>query len=177
MRSRMKKPFLTFIIALVVIIGGTLLLSSCAQCPTSPPPPSCFELLKKQNVQVIRTGETYTIVIPSDAIFYPDSANFKPDSNLILDPLVCFLGDYETTIMRVAGYLDNQGSHVRNLALSKKQAERVVEYLTAQEPDVRVMYAEGYDSYHPVSGNETEKGRAENRRIEIRFRKIVIPPL
>jgi outer membrane protein OmpA-like peptidoglycan-associated protein len=173
MLSRTKKLLFSF----VVITCLALWLSGCAQCPSSPPPVSCVTKLMQQGVQVIRTGETYTIVIPTDSIFYPDSANFKPGSDLILNPLVCFLGDYETTIMRVAGYLDNQGSHVRNMALSKKQAESVVEYLTEQELDVRVMYAQGFDSYHPVADNETEKGRAENRRIEIRFRKVVIPPI
>jgi intracellular multiplication protein IcmN len=133
--------------------------------------------LKKQGVQVIKTGETFTISIPSDCIFYPDSANFNQNAILVLEPLVNFLRYYETTMMKITGYTDNQGSLIRNRVLSEKQAQALMDFLSKNKIDARLIYAVGYGPYHPIADNTIPSHSVQNRRIEIKFRKVVIPPL
>ena len=76
----MKKLFL---LMAVVIFAG---LSGCCYAPPAPVMPvyTCVDYVKqlqKQGVVIIKTGETYTCVIPSESIFYPDSPNCLPNSD------------------------------------------------------------------------------------------------
>jgi outer membrane protein OmpA-like peptidoglycan-associated protein len=171
------------ILLLLLLIG----LSGCCQfsgtCPDRPPwglPPRPRDLLAElheRGVQIIRSGETFMIVIPSDQLFYPDSANFRPESVDILVPLVIYIRKYETVIVKVAGYTDNCGPELRSKRLSEKQAQNVASYFTDAKIDARIIYSVGYGPYHPIATNDTKAGNAQNRRIEIRFRKVVLPPL
>lgn len=136
-----------------------------------------YAALQQQGVDIIQTGETIKVVIPSDNLFYPDSANFNPEAPAILRPLVELLRGYEVVFMRVSGYTSNLGSSARNHALSEQQAQRIVAELTKANIDTRIIYASGFGEQRPIANNETPEGRARNRRIEIKFRYVVIPPL
>lgn len=140
-----------------------------------PPPPNPVALLKLRGVLIIRTGETYNLVLPSDRLFYQDSANFSPQGRGILVPLIQYLRNFETTTIKVAGYTDNGSAPLRSKALSEKQAQRVAAYLTRKKIDARIIYGIGYGENFPVADNSTAKGRAQNRRVEVRFRKVIIP--
>lgn len=134
-------------------------------------------MLTQQGVKIILTGETYRIIIPADTIFYPDSANFSPNAINVLHPLVAFLLHYETTMMKVSGFTDSEGSLERNRALSEKQAQRMIEYLTRQGLDARIIYAAGYGPNYPIGDNSIPSHQQWNRRVEIKFRRVVLAPL
>jgi len=75
----------------------------------------------------------------------------------------------------VYGYTDNQpvGAALRkrgiedNLDLSTKRANEVVRYLISKGIDPNILSAKGRGDTHPVAPNDTRKGRAQNRRIEV----------
>jgi OOP family OmpA-OmpF porin len=68
----------------------------------------------------------------------------------------------------IEGHTDSQGSGEANMQLSQERASAVREYLLANQvlPGTRIT-AIGYGKTRPVAGNETEAGRAENRRIDV----------
>ena len=75
----------------------------------------------------------------------------------------------------VYGYTDNLpvGAPLRragianNIDLSSRRADNVVAYFTSQGIDPNIISAKGFGDTHPVAGNDTAQGRAQNRRIEI----------
>ena len=78
---------------------------------------------------------------------------------------------FPNVAIKVGGYTDNTGSAAVNKKLSQDRADAVVKYLTAAGIDKTRMAAEGYGPEHPVASNDTEEGRAQNRRIAVRVTK------
>jgi len=177
----MRKNLLIFFFLLLFLTGCCdANFSACPnphQCETPPTLAEDVRALQKLGVQFIKTGETYTIVIPSDLIFHTESANFVNGAVIILEPLARFLRCYETTMMRVAAFTDSGGYEKRNCVMTEEQARRLVAYLTDAGLDARILYAVGYGSAFPVGDNSIPSHRAWNRRIEIKFRRVVLAPL
>jgi outer membrane protein OmpA-like peptidoglycan-associated protein len=67
----------------------------------------------------------------------------------------------------VEGHTDSYGSDETNLALSRKRAEAVSAYLAQLGVPALRMSAVGYGETQPIANNDTEQGRARNRRIDI----------
>lgn len=78
---------------------------------------------------------------------------------------------YPTVQLKIGGYTDNTGSEETNMALSQARAEAVVAAVAALGSAPDRMDAEGYGPQHPVATNDTEEGRAQNRRIDVRVRQ------
>lgn len=78
---------------------------------------------------------------------------------------------FPNVAIKVGGYTDNTGSAAVNKKLSQDRADAVVKYLLAAGIDKTRMAAEGYGPEHPVATNDTEEGRAQNRRIAVRVTK------
>ena len=70
--------------------------------------------------------------------------------------------------LKIGGYTDNVGKEASNMKLSAARAAAVVEYLTSKGIDKSRLVPEGYGSSNPVASNDTEEGRAQNRRIAVR---------
>ncbi len=75
---------------------------------------------------------------------------------------------FPTVKLKIGGYTDNTGSDETNMALSEARAEAVVAAVAALGSDPARMDAEGYGPQFPVATNDTEEGRAQNRRIDVR---------
>jgi len=71
-------------------------------------------------------------------------------------------------MIEIAGHTDNEGGQESNLALSQKRAEVVKDYLMSKGIVEIRLKAKGYGESTPLAGNDTEEGRALNRRTEIR---------
>ena len=69
--------------------------------------------------------------------------------------------------VRVAGHADARGSGAANLTLSRERADAVVAHLAAAGVPVERVTAEAYGDTRPVAGNDTARGRALNRRVEL----------
>jgi len=73
----------------------------------------------------------------------------------------------KTGRIEIDGYTDSQGAEDFNLALSKARAEAVAAFLAKAGVDAGRLSAVGYGAARPVASNDSEVGRALNRRIEI----------
>lgn len=99
-------------------------------------------------------------------LFETGSARISSDSAGVLDQIVGTLARCADARVEVAGHTDSSGDVAANVALSLQRAEAVVAYMTAAGLPPANFAAIGYGPAQPVAGNETEEGRARNRRIE-----------
>lgn len=73
--------------------------------------------------------------------------------------------------LKIGGYTDNVGKEATNQKLSADRATSVVNALVAMGIDAKRLDPEGYGSQFPVASNDTEEGKAQNRRIAVRVTK------
>ena len=101
-------------------------------------------------------------------LFDTDKADIKPDSKPQLDEMASLMKANPALRVFIVGHTDNQGAIEHNLGLSQRRAEAVVRALSTQYgiPATR-MVARGLGPFGPVATNDTEDGRAKNRRVEI----------
>lgn len=94
-------------------------------------------------------------------------ADIKPESRPQLAELVSFLRGAPATKVLVVGHTDNQAGIDYNLDLSRRRAQAVVAALTSAGIPAGRMAAQGVGMAAPLASNETEEGRAKNRRVEL----------
>jgi OOP family OmpA-OmpF porin len=102
--------------------------------------------------------------------FEPMRATLDPDSTALLDRLIEIALRCPTANIEVAGHTDGDGEDAFNQALSEKRAQAVVDYLVKAGLPASRFTAVGYGSTQPVAGNDTDQGKAQNRRIEFLVR-------
>lgn len=101
-------------------------------------------------------------------LFDTDKAEIKPDSKPQLDEMAALMKAEPALKVFIAGHTDNQGTVEHNLGLSQRRAEAVVRALATQYGIAPArMMARGLGQFAPVASNDTEDGRAKNRRVEI----------
>ncbi len=105
--------------------------------------------------------------IPSDISFDTGRANIKPNLQPILDQFAQGLNSQPNTEIRIVGHTDSTGSDSINNPLSVNRAASARDYLVARGVDGRRIQIDGRGSYEPIADNNTDAGRAKNRRIEI----------
>lgn len=86
-----------------------------------------------------------------------------------LNNIVAIMNAYPNTKIKIGGYTDNTGNPEFNMNLSQARAEAVKVALQGMGIAADRIDAEGYGDAHPVASNDTEEGRAQNRRIAARF--------
>ena len=97
-------------------------------------------------------------------------ATLDPDSTALLDRLIEIALRCPTTNIEVAGHTDGDGEDAFNQALSEARAQAVVDYLVKAGLPASRFTAVGYGSTQPVASNDTDEGKAQNRRIEFLIR-------
>ena len=102
-----------------------------------------------------------------DILFDLDKATLKPESTKQLQYVVELLLAHQDLALEVQGHTDSQASDAYNLELSQRRAETVVTYLTLFGVAPHRLTAKGYGESAPVATNDTEEGRAKNRRVEL----------
>lgn len=97
-----------------------------------------------------------------------DKSNIRPDAVPVLDEAVETLKAEGGIAVIVDGHTDSVGSEAYNQRLSQRRADAVRQYLVQHGiPSGRVT-SEGFGESRPVASNDTEDGRAQNRRVELR---------
>jgi OOP family OmpA-OmpF porin len=84
-----------------------------------------------------------------------------------LEKAVAFVKKYPEAKVSLEGYTDNRGSDKYNLALSERRAQAVKKYIVDKGENAARITAVGKGEANPVGDNNTEKGRFENRRVEV----------
>ncbi len=106
-------------------------------------------------------------VILYDILFDYDQATLKQDSDKQLQHIVTLLIQNPDLKVEIQGHTDNVGEAEYNLSLSEKRANTVFQYLQLFGITPERLLAKGYGESQPVSSNDTEEGRAKNRRVEL----------
>jgi outer membrane protein OmpA-like peptidoglycan-associated protein len=115
------------------------------------------------NVQPIAIGGSATL---NNIFFDFDKATLQQQSFAQLGRLATFLKQNSKVTICVAGHTDSKGSRTYNIDLSLRRAKSVAEYLIKHGIDPARIDTKGYGPDKPVADNDTDEGRAKNRRVE-----------
>lgn len=107
------------------------------------------------------------IVNMSDVLFDFDKATLKPGAREKLAKVSGIVLAYPGLKLAVEGYTDSIGSDEYNMTLSEKRADAVRDYLVSQGVSDSSITAQGFGKENPVATNDTNEGRALNRRVEL----------
>lgn len=121
------------------------------------------------DVQVVRQGDDILLNIPSGINFAYNSDAVQPQFRGTLDKVASVLSDYNQTYIDVYGHTDSTGSDSYNQGLSERRARSVADYLASRGVQPARMATRGFGETQPIASNETEQGRAANRRVEIKI--------
>ena len=117
-----------------------------------------------KNFEMIKVGMSITL---RGIYFDFDKSTIKPESRPALDDAAKILKDNPTVNVEIQGHTDSKGSDEYNLSLSDRRAWAVVNYLVQNLGiDKARLTAKGYGEAMPVATNDTDSGRALNRRVE-----------
>ena len=123
--------------------------------------------LEGTGVSVTRVGDNITLNLPSSITFSTNSADLNAGFYSALDGVTLVLKEYNKTVIEVAGHTDSTGSDSYNQQLSQRRASSVASYLGSHGVDGQRLLTVGAGEAHPVASNDTETGRAQNRRVEM----------
>jgi len=109
-------------------------------------------------------------IVLKNLFFDLDKAVLKEQSSPELKELGAFLKDNPDLYIELSGHTDNQGTAEYNKALSERRAEAVKKYLiTVEKIEPRRISTLGAGTNSPIASNDTEEGRAQNRRTEFKI--------
>ena len=120
------------------------------------------------DIQVERQGDEIKLVFPDTITFDFNSAMLKPEMRGQLQEVAQVLNQFPSTVIGVFGHTDNVGSAEVNQRLSEQRAASVGNYLIGQGLQRERFEIVGMGKRYPVASNDTDAGRALNRRVEIR---------
>lgn len=123
--------------------------------------------LEGTGVSVTRMGDNITLNMPSNITFALNSSDLNAQFFNALDGVSMVLKEYDKTVIEVAGHTDSSGSDQYNQALSERRAQAVAGYLGSHGVKTQRLITIGAGEGHPVASNDTEQGRAANRRVEL----------
>lgn len=124
---------------------------------------STFKTPRQLDLQIapIELNKSYRI---NDIYFDFNSFNLTYESKMVLDQLIEFLNENSSIHIEIQGHTDNIGNDSDNLKLSQSRSESVYNYLIANGISRERLTHKGFGKTMPVATNDTEEGRAKNRR-------------
>jgi outer membrane protein OmpA-like peptidoglycan-associated protein len=123
-------------------------------------------------IEVERQGDEINLKLPSGISFDFNSAAVKPEFRPVLDQVAQTLASYQSTFVDVSGHTDSVGTVQVNQRLSEQRAASVADYLSYQGVNRARIATRGYGKSMPIATNDTEEGRAQNRRVEIKISPV-----
>ncbi|MDQ6609040.1 MAG: OmpA family protein [Bacteroidota bacterium] len=118
------------------------------------------------DAEVRREGEGIIINFKEKVLFGYDKSELGTSATTNLSKLVEILNRYPDTNIEIIGHTDNKGSNEYNQGLSERRANAVVNYLNSNGINNSRLTAIGKGETDPIVSNDTEDGRAQNRRVE-----------
>ena len=120
-------------------------------------------------IDVSRDGDVIKLNLPDGVTFDFAKYDLKPQFYPALNTIASTLKEYNQTIVEVSGHTDSIGSDAANQTLSERRANAVSSYLIGQGVQRERFEVVGMGERYPVASNDTDSGRALNRRVEIRL--------
>jgi OmpA-OmpF porin, OOP family len=158
-------------LAMALAVG--IALAGCGSSPPPPPPPVSQAPAPQPAPPPVSQApapapapahEHYTLA--GAATFNSGHAKLRPSADAQLDKVIAHAQHENVQTVTVTGYTDSVGSSESNHQLSLRRAQAVAHYL--QEHGLKAEYVvHGNGESDPVDTNDTEQGRAQNRRVEI----------
>ncbi len=130
------------------------------------------EEIHEAGVSVIKKDHHLELVTPSNIEFAPKSTYISENYYPMLNAVALVLKQNPHSTLEIAGYTDDQGSTASNQQLSEKRAYNVATYLENQGILPDRLHVVGRGEHHPVQRNNTDHGRALNRRVELQLYTI-----
>lgn len=118
------------------------------------------------DAEVIREGEGIVINFKEKVLFAYDKSDLGANASTNLTKLVDILNRYPDTDIQIIGHTDSKGSDEYNQGLSERRAGAVVSYLKSNSISSSRLTAIGKGETDPIASNDTDDGRAQNRRVE-----------
>lgn len=109
-----------------------------------------------------------SVISLRNIFFNTASYDLLPESNSELDKLVTLLQKNPSLRIELGGHTDDVGADAANLALSDQRAKAVRSYVVNKGIDAARITAKGYGETMPIASNDTEEGKAQNRRTEVK---------
>jgi len=113
--------------------------------------------------------ETIEMILYSGVNFEVGKSDLLAGANLELNKLVEVMQSNPASMWQITGYTDNTGSRSMNINLSYERAQSVANYLIKNGIERSRLIVKGFGPDYPIADNSTESGRAQNRRVEIKF--------
>ncbi len=123
--------------------------------------------LEGTGVSVHRNGDNITLNMPGNVTFASNSSDLSPAFFNVLNSVSKVLGEFDKTVVEVAGHTDSSGSESYNQSLSERRAGSVAQYLSSQDVNRQRLITVGMGELRPVADNVTASGKQANRRVEI----------
>lgn len=129
--------------------------------------------LEGTGVRVSREGDNIRLIMPGNITFATNEFAIRPEFYSVLDSVAQVLYKYKDTRLIVNGHTDSTGSADYNYNLSTRRATSVSNYLASRGVDQSRLIAQGMGPSQPIASNDTEAGRAQNRRVELQI--VAVP--
>lgn len=123
--------------------------------------------LEGTGATVTNTGEQLLVNLPSEVTFDFDRSDLKPQFIGPLSDVAATLNNYPSFLIDIIGHTDSVGSEAYNQALSERRANTVANFVVGRGVLRDRVVAYGRGETAPVASNDTEAGRAQNRRVEL----------
>lgn len=141
-------------------------LTTISEAPVTPMVTSTFDLLAPLVEE--SSPESSTLRIGSDVLFDSSSDELSDSAQDVLDETARRILTYDSGTVTVTGHTDAVSDTASNLDLSVRRAEAVASALaTRVDPEEYPLLTEGKGESTPIADNDTEEGRALNRRVEL----------
>ncbi len=122
----------------------------------------------KQELEQVEEGGKITL---KNIFFDFDKTVLLPKSFVELDKLFEFVQEQNIRKVEISGHTDSKGNDLYNQKLSEARAKAVVDYLTSRGVEKERLTSIGYGESQPIDTNNTDGGRANNRRVEFKILK------
>lgn len=118
-------------------------------------------------IETVNNGEAIKVTFDSGILFGFDNSALSPESREALARFAENMNANPDTDIRIIGHTDSKGRHAYNMDLSDRRAKSVVDFLISKDVRRSRITSQGVGPDQPVASNDTEAGRAKNRRVEI----------
>lgn len=127
------------------------------------------EMVDIEKVVMLTPIEVGASIVVEDLLFKTGKTDLDERSYRILDQLMDFMNQNPTVKIELQGHTDADGSASSNQKLSEGRAQSAVDYLVTKGIDRSRMTAKGYGESTPRATNDTDEGKALNRRVELKI--------
>ena len=123
----------------------------------------------KLDIPLQRLNKGNKIVL-NNIFFDTDAYTLKNESEVELNTLVDFMNNNASLEVEIEGHTDNVGAESHNLKLSESRAKAVYDFLVENGISANRMTFKGFGASQPIATNDTDEGRATNRRTAFRVK-------